>query len=130
MPKKKKQTSAKSEIVRSLIDAGKAKGYLSYDEVNTILPKNLVSAEEVDEVMGELNDAHIKVVESPDEMEKISLAVKSGRKSVKVRKFVQIDDPVKMYLKQMGQIPLLTRNEELTLAKHIKDTEKEFKRII
>ncbi|MFH1798667.1 MAG: RNA polymerase sigma factor RpoD [Candidatus Omnitrophota bacterium] len=131
MPNKNtKKQEVKSEIVRQLITAGKVKGYLSYDEVNTMLPKDVVSAEEVDEMIGELNDADIKVVDSAEDAEKISLAVKRGRKSVKLRKFVQIDDPVKMYLKQMGQIPLLNRNEEFTLAKHIKDTEKEFKRII
>ena len=49
---------------------------------------------------------------------------------VTIRKFVQIDDPVKMYLKQMGQISLLSRSEELALAKMIEKKEKEFKDII
>jgi RNA polymerase primary sigma factor len=120
----------KSAIVRKLIRAGKDKGYLSYDEVNDILPGNVTSSNEIDEVITALHSADIKVVESEEELEKIPLAVRRDQKKIKVRKFVQIDDPVKMYLKQMGQIPLLSRNEELELAKRIKEDEKEFKKII
>lgn len=121
---------SKSAIVKKLIRAGKDKGYLSYDELNNILPEDVTSSEEIDEVMSALQNADIKVVESEEELESIPLAVKRDQKSVKSRKFVQIDDPVKMYLKQMGQISLLSRSEELELAKRIKKREKEFKEIV
>ena len=121
---------ARSAIVRKLIRAGKDKGYLSYDELNNILPEDVTSSEEIDEVMSALQNADIKVVESEEELESIPLAVKRDQKSVKSRKFVQIDDPVKMYLKQMGQISLLSRSEELELAKRIKKKEKDFKEIV
>ncbi|HNX90667.1 MAG TPA: RNA polymerase sigma factor RpoD [Candidatus Omnitrophota bacterium] len=120
---------SKSAIVRELIRAGKDKGYLSYEEVNNILPEDLVSAEEIDEVISTLQNADIKVVESEEEMEGVSFVVK-GRQTAESRKFVQIDDPVKMYLKQMGQISLLNRKEELELAKRIKSKEKEYKTIV
>ena len=107
----------KSAIVRKLIRAGKDKGYISYDEVNDMLPDDVVASDEIDGVITALQEANIKVVESSEEVEKIPLAVKRDQKKIKTRKFVQIDDPVKMYLKQMGQIPLLSRNEELELAK-------------
>jgi len=120
----------KSAAMRKLLRAGKDKGYLSYDEVNDILPEDMVSSDEIDEVIGVLQEADIKIVESDEDFEKIPLAVKRDRKDVKVRKYVQIDDPVKMYLKQMGQIPLLNRKEELDLAKRIKKEEKTFKEIV
>ena len=120
----------KSAIVRKLIRAGKDKGYLSYDEVNEVLPDEVVSSVEIDEVITALHSADIKVVESEEEVERIPLAVKRDQQKIKSRKFVQIDDPVKMYLKQMGQIPLLSRSEELELAKRIKKKEKEFKEIV
>ncbi len=120
----------KSAIVRKLIRAGRDKGYLSYDEVNDILPDDVVSSVEIDEVITALHSADIKVVESEEEVERIPLAVKRDQQKIKSRKFVQIDDPVKMYLKQMGQIPLLSRTEELELAKRIKKKEKDFKEII
>lgn len=120
----------KSAVVRKLIKAGKDKGYLSYDDVNDILPDEVVSSEEIDKVMSVLSSADIKVVESEEELEKIPLAIKRGQPQAKGRKFVQIDDPVKMYLKQMGQIPLLTRSEELDLAKRIKTNERDLKEIV
>jgi len=120
----------KSAIVRRLVSAGKEKGYLNYDEINDVLPEELVSSDAIDEVITALHDANIKVVESEEEIEKVMRAVKQGQKPVKIRKFVQIDDPVKMYLKQMGQIPLLSRSEELELAKRIKSREKELKEIV
>ncbi len=126
----RKGEKSRSAIVRKLIKAGKDKGYLSYDDVNDVLPEEVASADEIDEVITMLHSADIKVVESEEELEKIPLVVKRGGKKVKTRSFVQIDDPVKMYLKQMGQIPLLSRNEELELAKRIKDKEKDFKEIV
>ncbi len=129
-PGEEETPTTKSAILRKLIQAGKDKGYLSYDEVNDILPDDVVSSDEIDNVITTLYSADIKVVESEEELEKIPLAVKNDQKKVKTRKFVQIDDPVKMYLKQMGQIPLLNRNEELELAKKIKRHEKEFKTIV
>ncbi|MFH1305051.1 MAG: RNA polymerase sigma factor RpoD [Candidatus Omnitrophota bacterium] len=129
--KESKSTPASRSIaVRELIKTGKNKGFLSYDEVNDFLPGDMVSPDEIDAVITKLQKADIRVVESEEELEKIPLAVKRDRKAVKIRKFVQIDDPVKMYLKQMGQIPLLNRSEELELAKRIKKSEKEFKDIV
>ncbi|MFA6636288.1 MAG: RNA polymerase sigma factor RpoD [Candidatus Omnitrophota bacterium] len=124
------KTDAREAIVKKLIKAGKDKGYLSYDEVNDIIPNNVVSSDEIDEVMTALHSADIKVVESEEELEKIHLTVKRDQQQAKTRKFVQIDDPVKMYLKQMGQIPLLSRTEELDLAKRIKSNEKSLKEIV
>ena len=128
MPRKKKKKTeeapkldaSKSAIVRKLIKAGKDKGYLSYDDVNDVLSDTVVSPEEIDEVITVLDAENIKVVDSEEELEKIPLAVKRDQKKVSVRKVVQIDDPVKMYLRQMGQISLLNREEELELAKRIK----------
>ena len=90
----------------------------------------MVSSEDLEEVITVLQTKDIKVVESDEDFEKIQHAIKRDQKGVKVRKYVQIDDPVKMYLKQMGQIPLLTRKEELDLAKKIKTKEKKFKEIV
>ncbi|MCK5450627.1 MAG: RNA polymerase sigma factor RpoD [Candidatus Omnitrophica bacterium] len=122
--------ASKSAIVRKLIKTGKDKGFLSYDEVNDVLPDDVVSSEEIDDVIATIQAANVKVVESEEELEKIPLAIKRDQKKVSVRKFVQIDDPVKMYLKQMGQISLLTRNEELELAMRIKSKEKDYKEMI
>ncbi|KJJ83418.1 protein containing RNA polymerase sigma factor RpoD [Candidatus Omnitrophus magneticus] len=120
----------KSVAVRELIRVGKDKGFLSYDDVNSILPEGLVDSNEIDSVMAVLENQKIKVVEPGEEIEQVPFVIKEKVKSVAVRKFIQIDDPVKMYLKQMGQIPLLSRDEELELAQRIKTKEREFKNII
>jgi RNA polymerase primary sigma factor len=129
-PTEEASAKVSSAIVQKLIKAGKDKGFLSYDEVNDIIPNNVVSSDEIEEVMTALQSADIKVVESEEDLEKIHLTVKRDQQQIKSRKFVQIDDPVKMYLKQMGQIPLLTRSEELELAKKIKTNEKRLKEIV
>jgi len=124
------EKKSKLAIIRKLIRAGKDKGFLSYDEMNSILPDDIVSSKEIEKVITTLQSADIKVVESEEEMDRIPFVVKERKKGADTRKFIQIDDPVKMYLKQMGQISLLSRNEELDLAKRIKSKEKEFKDIV
>lgn len=119
----------KSAAIRKLIKIGTDKGFLNYEEINEILPAGVVSSDEIDEVFAVLKKEGIKLIASEEE-EKIPLAVKRDQKKIKIRKFVQIDDPVKMYLKQMGQISLLSRSEELELAMRIKQKEKEFKEIV
>jgi RNA polymerase primary sigma factor len=128
---KAKATSVnRSAIVRKLIKAGKDKGFLSYEEVNRVLPEDIVSPSELEEVISALQDKDIKIVSSEEEVDRIPFVVKEKQRVTEARKFVQIDDPVKMYLKQMGQISLLSRSEELELAKRIKAKEKDFKDIM
>ncbi|MFA5144032.1 MAG: RNA polymerase sigma factor RpoD [Candidatus Omnitrophota bacterium] len=116
-----------------LIALGKEKGHLTFEEVNNILPIEIVSSEEIDEILGILGDENIKLVDSEDDLAKESAEEESleekkeePEKEAPV-KFVHIDDPVKMYLRQMGQIPLLTRKEELEIAARIKDAEYKFR---
>lgn len=120
----------RSAIVRKLIKAGKDKGFLSYEEVNRVLPENIVSSAEIEDVISALQDKDIKIVASEEEIDRVPFVVKEKQRLTETRKFVQIDDPVKMYLKQMGQISLLSRSEELELAKRIKRKEKDFKNIM
>ena len=105
--------------IEQLVELGKKKGYLTYDEINHFLSEEVVSAEEMDVVFEQLDNQNISVLESAEveewerEKEKKEVHVVSS----------PVDDPVKMYLKQMGQIPLLTREEEVRLAKEIESRE-------
>lgn len=114
-------------VVRKLIRKGKENGFLTYDYINDALPDELVAGDDVERVVTALKNADVKVVDSEEDLEKIPMAIKRNQKKLKKRKYVKIDDPVKMYLKQMGQIPLLSREEELYLAKLIRRKEQEFK---
>ncbi|MCM8773358.1 MAG: RNA polymerase sigma factor RpoD [Candidatus Omnitrophica bacterium] len=103
--------------VEQLIDIGRKKGYLTYDEINHFLPEDIISPDELDFVFGRLDDQNISVLEAGEEEQ-----WKEEKKELFIST-IPIDDPVKMYLKQMGQIPLLSRESEVRLAKEIEERE-------
>jgi len=118
------------KCIEKFIDTAEEKGYLTYEEVNDILSENAVSVKEVDKILDSLEKKNIKVVDSDKRIldkDKLDAAIKTDLKDVpKPEKFLPLDDPVKMYLKQMGSISLLSREKEIELAKKIEDTENKF----
>lgn len=133
VPGKKKR---RKELVE-LIALGKEKGHLTFEEVNNILPIDIVSSEEIDEILGVLGEENIKLVDSEEELlkENAEEEVAEEKKEEPIIKeeaprLLQIDDPVKMYLRQMGQIALLTRKEEIDIAERIKDAEGKFRETV
>ncbi|MCF7869855.1 MAG: RNA polymerase sigma factor RpoD [Candidatus Omnitrophica bacterium] len=104
--------------VNQLVDLGKKKGYLTYDEINHFLSQDLNKPEEFEAVFQKLDEKKIGILETKEVTE-----VEKEKKKDKPAKSGPIDDPVKMYLKQMGQIPLLSREEEIGLAKKIEARE-------
>ena len=116
--------------LKKIIELGKQKGFLTYDELNDLLPENISSMEEIDKIFDLLGSEDIRIVsaiqgkdkekEEPSEESRED----AEEKVIAEERFIPLDDPVKMYLKQMGSIPLLTRDEEITLAKNIEATEK------
>jgi RNA polymerase primary sigma factor len=114
-----------------LIALGKEKGHLTFEEVNNILPVDIVSSEEIDEILGILGEENIKLVDSEEELLKEEAEEEAvEEKKEEASKLTQIDDPVKMYLRQMGQIPLLTRKEEIEIAERIKNAEGVFRETV
>ncbi|MFH1406965.1 MAG: RNA polymerase sigma factor RpoD [Candidatus Omnitrophota bacterium] len=125
--------------IDKLIALGKKKGHLTYDELNSILPESVVSSEEIDGILTILSDENIEVVDTHDEKElEIEELIEEKPKEVAPAEEeekpapaeVVIDDPVKMYLRQMGQVPLLTREEEIEIAKKIEATEYDFRKAV
>lgn len=124
--------------IEKLVVIGKKKGFLTYDEVNDTLADTIDSSEDIDRVFDILDGKDIKIVEEEDSSDKNTLdeesreqEVRRAREESKVDevysdKFIPLDDPVKMYLKQMGSIPLLSRENEINLAKRIEDAEHKF----
>ena len=111
--------------IRQLIILGKEKGYLLYDEVNNILPAGLTSPEELDELFSALGSAGIEVVDSEQKYrdDKIIDRRTEGREDVEIvlapSPIDKTTDPVRMYLREMGTVPLLTRQGEVEIAKRI-----------
>ncbi len=127
------------EEVQQLIDLGKEKGYLTYDEVNDILPESMVSSDQLDDVMSMFGEMDIEVVDSE---QKVSLRKNQGsedesgeEESEEETEFEagvlgRTSDPVRMYLREMGQVSLLTREGEVEIAKRIEDGEALVTRVI
>ena len=130
-----KQRTSKKDIEK-IIAIGKRKGYLTYEEVNNLLPRDISSIDEIDNIFELLGSEDIQVVEKREsrKMEKrISKVVKQevGEERMRLEdKFLPLDDPVKMYLKQMGSIPLLSREDEIMLARKIEEAEDIFKKVV
>jgi RNA polymerase primary sigma factor len=104
--------------IDQLIDLGKKKGYLTYDEINHFLSEEIVSTQDLDAIFERLDSKDISILEARE----VSEWEKEREKQI-TSTSQPIDDPVKMYLKQMGQIPLLSRDEEIRLAKKIEEAE-------
>ena len=122
-----------SERVAKVLSLGREKGHLTYEELNRLLPEDVASPEEIDELLTLLGKENIDIVEKPSTSTARRQDGSAGgganhaEEGPVVREVRQLDDPVKMYLRQMGQIPLLTREQELALAKKIEAAELAFR---
>ncbi len=115
----------KYDEVRQLISIGKEKGYLLYDEVNELLPSEITSSDELDDLFNTFGSAGIEVVDS----EKAYLHEKPFDRTGEGAEELELDltpgaldktnDPVRMYLREMGTVPLLTREGEVKIARRI-----------
>jgi len=111
--------------INQLVLQGKEKGYLTYEEVNDVLPSDVVTPEQIDDLMALFAENEIAIVDTSTKGEKIA-AAKGDKKEgadedVATAKSdsVSIDDPVRLYLREMGTISLLTRKGEVEIAKRI-----------
>ncbi|MBI3315775.1 MAG: RNA polymerase sigma factor RpoD [Candidatus Omnitrophica bacterium] len=142
--------AAKKKGVDQLIALGKEKGFLTYDDINKLLPSHITSSDDIDDVLMTLTAQQIEVVDSSGDLSKDSDGDADSDKdsdaedgvepeaekkeepeaAVSPGRLEQMDDPVRMYLRQMGQISLLTREQELELAKRIEADELEFRKAV
>lgn len=124
-----------NQKIKQLVQKGKEKGYLTYEELNDMLPDDAdISPEKIDDILMMLDELGIDLI---DETEIESRDVTDAEEAPVFQEVdlefgevptitEKIDDPVRMYLTQMGEIPLLTRDEEIMLAKKIEITRKRF----
>jgi RNA polymerase primary sigma factor len=113
--------------IRELIKLAKEQGYLTFDDLNETLPEGITDADELDLILTRLRRMEIDIIEA-SEVDRY----KDGKKDAEDEeeeeektgpKLDVLDDPVRMYLKQMGQVPLLTREQEVEISKRIEEAE-------
>ncbi len=133
----KKRTSTKKitkKAIKDLISKGKEQGYLTYDEINEALPDDMLSPEQIDDTLIMFDDNDIEII---DEMKTklIPSAKKAANKKIVTSDtssvdFGKVTDPVKMYLREMGLVTLLSREGEVEIAKKIESGEQEVLRAL
>jgi RNA polymerase primary sigma factor len=110
--------------IRELIHLAKEQGHLTFDDISEALPESLSTPEGLDEILAKLRELEIEIVDhaeagkEPDEEE------------IESRHLDALDDPVRMYLKQMGAVPLLTREQEVEISKRIEKADNELRAVV
>lgn len=135
----------KNKDVKKLLDMGVQRGYLTYEEVNELMPLEIITAEAIDEIMNLLSENEIEVIDSAkrpkdseddEEGDEVALGPTSpvgeegGEEAPAAADLARGADPVKLYLKKMGSVSLLTREGEVEIAKRIEEGEVEILRAL
>jgi len=115
------------EKVRELIKLAKEQGYVTFDDLDEHLPEGVTEPEHLDSIIGQLRAVEIEIIDASDVDRVKDVRKDSDEEEEKEEKSDSkldiLDDPVRMYLKQMGQVPLLTREQEVEISKRIEDAE-------
>ncbi len=133
------------EKIRDLIKLAKEQGYLTFDDLNEQVPHGLVSVDDMDEIISRLQNMEFKIIDA-SEVDRISKQAAKPESAASgddspgnsdnpaaedaSAKLDVLDDPVRMYLKQMGQVPLLTREEEVAISKRIERADRQVHRLL
>ncbi|MBN2828883.1 MAG: RNA polymerase sigma factor RpoD [Candidatus Cloacimonetes bacterium] len=113
-----------NDCVKKLAELGKDNGYITFKQINEILPDSPIFLDKIDDIIVELNEEGIEVI---DETEKRITKRSSTKKPTPTKKYQSkryYDDPVRMYLREMGRVPLLDREGEIRIAKKIETAQK------
>lgn len=132
---KSKQSSTfdpqQQQKVEELVAISKEQGYITYEEINEVLPMNFDSAELIDQVLIFLSGMDIQILnQSEVDRQKERKKEAKEMESLPKRSEGSSDDPVRMYLKEMGSVPLLTREEEVEISKRIEKAQIQIEKII
>ena len=118
--------------VKALMERGREKGFLTYEEVNDALPSDIVSSDQIDDVMSMFGEHDIEVVDDAKKMKlpdkppepEAKAAAEEEKEEEEDAGYGKSNDPVRMYLRKMGSVSLLTREGEVEIAKRIEEGEK------
>ena len=116
-----------NDKIKELVRLAKDQGYLTYSDINEALPDKILSPDDYDDILTKLRSFDIDIVDQAevDQIKQIEPLDEEDKEHLDI-----LDDPVRMYLKQMGQVPLLTREQEVEISKRIEEAENRVKQII
>lgn len=114
-----------ADKIKELVRLAQEQGHLTYNDVNEVLPEGVTTPEMLDEVFAKLRTLEIEIVDQA-EVDRVKMPDEEEDTS----HLDALDDPVRMYLKQMGQVPLLTREQEVEISKRIETAENELAKLI
>jgi RNA polymerase primary sigma factor len=115
-----------SEKIKELVRLAREQGHLTYSDLNEVLPENSVTPEMLDEIFSKLRTLEIEIMDQAE----VYHIKPPGSEGEDTDRLDAPDDPVRMYLKQMGQVALLTREQEVEISKRIEAAENEVRKII
>jgi RNA polymerase primary sigma factor len=132
--RKSEEKQTHERAVRDLLAKGKKQGFLTYDEINELLPEELLSPEQIDETLMMFDESGIEVVDDKQAKKapkpKSPAEPKLGPEELDAGEYGSVTDPVKMYLREMGMVTLLSREGEVEIAKKIESGEQEVLRAL
>jgi RNA polymerase primary sigma factor len=114
-----------AETIKTLLALAREHGHVTYDDINDVLPEGM-SPEDLDELYTKLRNLDVEIVDHA-EVEKAKPAEPEEEEDTRLE---VLDDPVRMYMNQMGKVPLLTREQEVEICKRIEEAESEMKRLV
>lgn len=122
------------EKIRELIKLAKEQGYLTFDDINDSLPNDIVDQQDYEAIMDRLRSMAFDIIDASDvdsytDRTRINTEEEDEEEKLEAKMDI-LDDPVRMYLKQMGQVSLLTREEEVAISKRIEDAEQNVQRCV
>jgi len=115
-----------TETVKTLLHLAQEHGYVTYDDINDVLPDGL-NPEDLDTLFSKLRSLDVEIV---DQAEVQRTSKQPEPEEEEDARLEILDDPVRMYMNQMGKVPLLTREQEVEICKRIEDAEIEMKQIV
>ncbi|MEI6147626.1 MAG: RNA polymerase sigma factor RpoD [bacterium] len=115
----------RSQRIKDLVKLAEEQGYLTYDDINELIPSSVISPDELEGYMELLRSMDIEIIEASDveKYRKETIATKPAGVAGRADRLDIFDDPIRMYLHQMGQVPLLTREQEVEICKRIETAE-------
>ena len=119
-----------NDKIRQLIRHSKEQGFLTFTDINEALPDTIDSSEEIENVIAILENLDIDIIDSSEIETYKQRLEEEEEEEVQASQYDILDDPVRMYLKQMGQVPLLTREQEVEISKRIERAEQKAQSIL